>query len=177
MRVDNQHYLVVTALGSNRFDILEIFTKITKQCGCNITESKLSIFGEECALLFYIAGTWNTIAKLEASLPLLAQQYHFTLQTKRTLPTPASNAYPYQIQVIAQDRIGILNELATFFTQHQIMIEKMECENYIAKNQAKMVNITFLIHIPAKQHLATFRDQFILYCEDRNLDIMIEPAK
>lgn len=171
------HYLVVTALGSYQMRILEAFTKMMKQCGCNIIESKLNSMGEECALVFYLSGTWNTIAKLEASLPALSQRYKMSLQMKRTLPRTAMNALPYQVQVIAQDRAGIINELAGFFVENKISVDRMECDSYLAKNNTEMTQISFAINIPAKQHLASLRERFMVYCEDLNLDAVIEPLK
>ncbi len=173
----NQHYLIATALGSDRLGILEAFTKVSKQCGCNILESKLTIMGKECVFHLYFAGSWNTIAKLEAALPAKAQEWGFTLQTKRTFPNHQPPALSYSAQVIAQDRYGILNDLANFFMQYGINIQQMDCETYTVKNNTLMANITFLLHIPVKQHIATIRDRFMSFCEDRNLDALIEPCK
>ena len=171
----NQHFLVVTALGSDQGGILEAFTKVSKQSGCNIIESKLATLGEECTLLCHLAGTWNTIAKLEANLPLLAQQFKLSIQSKRTSPKGAFTALPYQIQIIGQDRPGILNEVSAYFSKEGILIEKMECETYLAKNQTPMTQITFLVNIPAKRLIASLRDEFLQYCEYRNLDVLMEP--
>lgn len=177
MSVNNQHYLVICALGNDRPGILDTFTKISKQCGGNILESKLSTMGEECAILLHLSGTWNAIAKLEAALPSLAQMHRFAIHCKRTLPKNALNALPYQVHVFAKDRPGILNELATFFSRQGILVEKMETETYLAKNHTHMTNITFTVNIPAKLHIATIRERFMEYCEDRNLDSMLEPIK
>lgn len=177
MSTKNQHFLVITALGSDRLDALEAFTKLSKQCGCNILEGKLTKMGQECGIMLYLAGTWNTIAKLEASLPPLAQQLGFIVHSKRTLLSEDPPALPYQVQVFAQDRVGILNELSTFFANEGIMIENMDCESYCAKNKTVMTNIQFLLNIPHNLHLATIRDKFMAYCEDRNLDALIEPYK
>lgn len=177
MSVNNQHFLVITALGSDKLGLLETFTKISKQCGGNILESKLSTMGEECAILLHLSGTWNAIAKLEAALPNLAESHRLAIHSKRTLPKNANNALPYQVQVFAKDRLGILNELATFFSRQGILIEKMETETYTAKNHTHMTNITFSVNIPAKLHIATIRERFMEYCEDRNLDAILEPIK
>ncbi len=177
MSVNNQHFLVVTALGSDHIGILEAFTKTSKMSGCNILESKLATFGAECSLSLHIEGTWNTVAKLEAALPPLAEQYGFTIQSKRTLPRKTAPALPYQVQVIAQDRPGILNELALFFVQQGVSVDQMDCETYEAKNQTTMTSISFVVNIPAKQHIASIRERFMVYCEDRNLDSVLEPYK
>ncbi|MBN9287794.1 MAG: hypothetical protein BGO43_10205 [Gammaproteobacteria bacterium 39-13] len=178
MNVNNQHYLVITALGKHDIGVLEAFTKTSKQSGCNIIESKLTSVGEEYSLLLHLSGTWNTVAKLEAALPPLAEQYGISIQTKRTLPrTSIPAALPYHVQIIAQDRPGILNDLAVFFMQQDIYVDTMECETYAAKNHTVMTSITFIVNIPAKQHIASIRERFMVYCEDRNLDAVIEPFK
>ncbi|MBI2792623.1 MAG: glycine cleavage system protein R [Gammaproteobacteria bacterium] len=177
MSVNNQHYLVVTALGSDQIGVLEAFTKTSKQCGCNIIESKLAKVGEECSLLLHLSGTWNTVAKLEAALPPLAEQFGLSIHSKRTLPRKNQPALPYQVQVIAEDRQGILNELALFFVQQGISLDQMDCETYDAKNHTTMTSISFIINIPVKQHIASIRERFMVYCEDRNLDAVIEPYK
>lgn len=177
MSVNNQHYLVISALGSYQLGILETFTKMSKQCGGNILESKLSTLGEECALFLHLSGTWNAIAKVEAALPSLAQMHELAVHCKRTLPKNAVNALPYSVHIFAKDRPGILNELAVFFSRQGILVDKMETDTYLAKNQTNMTNITFMVNIPAKLHIATVRERFIEYCEDRNLDAMLEPVK
>ena len=128
-------------------------------------------------MLFHISGSWSTIAKLEASLPTLAKQHNFTVQIKRTNPRPETSALPYQAQIVAKDRPGILNDLALFFSQQGIAIDKMESETYLAKNNTAMTNIQFVVEIPAKQQIANVRERFMIYCEDRNLDAVIEPHK
>lgn len=177
MSMNNQHFLVVTGLGSDKIGVLEAFTKASKQCGSNILESKLTTMGAECVFLAHLTGTWNAIAKLEATIPQLAQQFGYNIQTKRTFARPLENALPYHVQVVAQDRSGILNELSLFFAQQGIRVEKMECETYTAKNHTPLTSIVFLINIPAKSHVATIRERFIAYCEDRNLDAIMEPFK
>lgn len=178
MSVNNQHYLVITALGTHDIGVLEAFTKTSRQSGCNIIESKLTSIGSECSLLLHLSGTWNTVAKLEAALPPLATQYGISIQAKRTLPQKSSAAaLPYHVQIIAQDKPGILNDLAVFFLQQGIQVDSMECETYTAKNHTVMTSIMFVVNIPAKQHIASIRERFMVYCEDRNLDAVIEPYK
>lgn len=175
--VNSQHYLVVTALGSDESGTLEAITKTSKQCGCNILESKLTLMGEECAMLFHFSGAWNTIAKLEATLPALCQQLGVSLQMKRTMPRKESPSVPYNVQVTAHDRAGILNELAFFFLQNRINVDKLECETYTARNNSQLTSIDLTIHIPAKRSLSELRERFMVYCDERNLDAVIEPQR
>lgn len=40
-----------------------------------------------------------------------------------------------------------------------------------------MFNLTMTINLPADTHLATLREDFMVFCDDRNLDAMIEPVR
>lgn len=181
MAVHNQHFLVLTVLGKDHLNLLGDLTKIGKQTGCNILESKISTLGSECAMLFHFNGSWSAIAKLEAALPAFAQQNDLAIQIKRTIPTPhptaQTTALPYQITVFAQDRAGILHELAEFFSHREIRVETIDCETNMTKNMTPRISINGVVEIPTKNHLATIREQFLTYCEDRNLDATLEPFR
>lgn len=175
--VNNQHCLIIVAHGHRDNGLLEAIARACKQSGCNILESKLTSVGEECAFISAVSGSWNTIAKLEAALPALAEQLNFSIQLKRMLMTKAEACLPYQVQVTAHDRPGIINDLTSFFAQQQVKIEEMECQTYQSRNQTCIANIHLMVSIPAKQHLANLRERFMVYCEDRNLDVVMEPYK
>lgn len=178
MRENNQHFLVVTLLGSDQLGLLEAFTKISKQCGCNVLESKLSSFGKECTLIFHYVGSWDAVAKLEIMLPPLCQQLEVALHMRRTTLAPIdSTTLPYHIQITAHDRVGILNEIAYFFLQNRITIDKMDCETTTTRNKNRLANISLLVNISNKRPLSDLREKFINYCDELNLDAMIEPAR
>lgn len=175
--VNNQHCLTIIAHGDREVGLLDVIARACKQSGCNILESKLTTIGEACTFICAVAGTWNTIAKLEATLPALAEQLDFSVSLKRMLMPKEEATLPYHIQVSAQDRPGIINELTSFFAQQQVRIEEMDCQTYPTRNHTTVANIQLMVSIPAKQHLANFRERFMIYCEDRNLDVVLEPYK
>lgn len=173
----NQHYLVLTVLGKDHLHLLGDLTKIGKQCGCNVVESKVSKLGSECGMLFHFNGTWSAIAKLEAALPPFAQAQELAIQIKRTTPCDPITTLPYQMSVVAEDRAGILHELAEFFAHRGIRVETMDCETNVTKNMTRRLSINGLLEIPVKNHIASLREQFLTYCEDRNLDATLEPFR
>jgi glycine cleavage system transcriptional repressor len=177
INVNNQHCLIIVAHGHRDNGLLDAIARACKISGCNILESKLTSIGESCTFISAVAGSWNTIAKLEATLPPLAEQLDFSIELKRMLMGKEEASLPYQVQVTAHDRPGIINDLTTFFAQQQVKIEEMECQTYQARNHTSIANIHLMVSIPAKQHLANLRERFIVYCEDRNLDVVMEPYK
>lgn len=172
------HYLVLTVLGTYQTHLLSELTGISKQCDCNIVECKTLSLGQESTMLFQFAGSWSAIAKLEAALPGYAQNNDLAIHTKRTT-TRLTNSptLPYQIQVIAEDRVGILHDLTTFFQRKAIRLDSLECETHITADNTKRVSLFALIAVPVKTHIASLREAFLSYCEDRNLDVTLDPHR
>lgn len=63
------HYLVVTAIGTDRPGIVNEVTRHVSGCGCNIVDSRLGIFGNEFTFIMLLSGDWNSLMQLEISLP------------------------------------------------------------------------------------------------------------
>ena len=62
-------------------------------------------------------------------------------------------------------------------SQH-MNIESLETSTYAAPHTGSpMFALNMIVNIPAKAHLATLRENFILFCDDRNLDAILEPYK
>ena len=79
---------------------------------------------------------------------------------------------------MAIDQEGIVAGLASFFAARDIEIADMSTRQYHAAHTgAAMFSIQMAINVPATMHLATMRDAFHEYCEEKNLDAVIEPIQ
>lgn len=78
------HYLVVTAIGTDRPGIVNEVTRHVSGCGCNIVDSRLGIFGNEFTFIMLLSGDWNSLMQLEISLPLRSQEWELITMMKRT---------------------------------------------------------------------------------------------
>ena len=76
--------LVITALGSNSPGIVHKLIGHVSNCGCNIVDSRLAIFGNEFTLIMLLSGEWNAMIQLESSLPLKSQELDLITMMKRT---------------------------------------------------------------------------------------------
>lgn len=173
------HHLVISALGPSHINIVEELARTAFQCSCHITDSRMSILGQEFAMIVLISGNWSSIAKLEAALPAFQDRLNIQLLVKRTQPRAVDiPLIPYSVQVISVDRAGILLEIAEFFATSGIMLEDLHTEHYLAQRTlTPMFALNMLVNIPEKTHLSSLRERFMLYCEDRNLDAFMEPLK
>jgi len=170
------NYLIISALGANRPNILSELSGACLQCGCNLLNSKVTVLGQELSLTLFVAGNWGAIAKMEALLPSLEQRLVLNLHTRRTqVPIFNSPMMIYIIQIIAIDKSGILNGLSDFLLKQGIPIEELSGHTYSTSTDTRMVSLSLKINVPDTVHLATLREQFMMYCDDNNLDGFMEP--
>jgi len=155
-------HLVISALGSDQPGIVDALSEAVFDAGCNIADSRMTVLGGEFATLLLVSGNWNNIAKLEQSLPKLSERLGLTTTTKRTQRSTAkSDLLPYMVEVISLDHPGIVHNLANFFASRGINIQELTTTSYAA----------------AHTLIAALRDEFLDFCEQLNLDAIIEPVK
>ena len=172
-------YLVISALGKDRPGIVNDLSKAVLHYGGNITDSRMSVLGGEFALILMIAGTTNAIEDIERQLPSLGDQLGMTIIAKRTdqgAKTPG--VLPYSLEVVAMDHPGIVHEVANFLSGRGINIESLETATYPAAHTGTpMFSLEMTIGIPASGAIAQFREAFMNFCDERNLDAVLRPVK
>ena len=173
------NYLVISALGQDRPGIVDALSGAVLDHGCNIVDSRMTVLGGEFAVLLMVSGPWNTLAKIEGALPELEQQLGMTIISKRTEGrAQGGNLIPYAVDVVALDHPGIVNKLASFFSQRRINIEDLATSSYAAAHTGTpMFSVSMTVGIPAEQHLGSLREEFLEYCDSLNLDAVLEPVK
>ncbi len=173
------NYLVVTAVGQDRPGIVKRFTQTISEHDCNIEDSRMSILGGEFAMILLIAGHWNTIAKLEGALGRVAKALELQISVKHTEPRePQPNMLCYQVEALSIDRPGIVHQVAEFFTNRQINIDSLSSDAYRAAHTGTpMFSLNMLVNIPAHISIAQLRDDFLDFCDEMNMDGVLEPTR
>ena len=122
-----KQFLVVSVLGEDRPGTLHDLARTVRDCGCNVVESRMTVLGSEFSMLLLVCGNWNTITKLEATLPKLEQKLSLTVASRRTNErTPRHDLVPYAVDVVCLDQPGIVFNLANFFAERNIGIRSEE---------------------------------------------------
>lgn len=172
------NYLIISAIGRNRPEVTHELTRACVQCGCNLLNAKVNILGETVAITLFLAGNWGAIAKMEASLPNLAQRLELDIQSRRSHEAGLTGQFMvYSLQLIGIDRVGILNEITDFLQKQSVLIEEISAHHYTTHTNTQMASIHLKINIPNRIHLATFREKFMNYCDDQNFDGFVEPLR
>lgn len=172
-------HLVVTAVGTDRPGIVNGLSKAITDCGCSIEDSRMSILGDEFAIILLLSGPWNAVAKAESALLKAADELDLNLYTKRTEPRqPRPNLLSYHVEALALNQPGLVHRVAEFFSSRQINIESLNTSAYNAAHTGTpMFAMSLTINVPATIAIAELRDQFLDFCDELNLDGMIEPVR
>lgn len=172
-------YLVITAIGTDRPGIVNDITETIMECGCNLEDSRMSVLGGEFALILQASGNWNTVAKLESLLSAAQNRLGLHIFSKRTEPRKTQkDIMPYSADVISIDHPGIVHHLSNFFSNKKINIEELATSTYSgAHTGTPMFSVHMEVGIHSDTNIAELREAFMEFCDNLNLDAVLEPIK
>lgn len=176
--MNNENHLVISTIGEDRPGIVNELSKCCLEYQCSIVDSRMTVLGGEFAVLMLVSGNWDAIAKLESALGQMAKRLNLLIHVKQTHQRTPERALAYTVNVVSLDHPGIVHEIAQFFSSRGINIEDLHTSTYSAAHTGtQMFNLEIQIKVPAETHLATLREEFMVFCDDRNLDAIIEPQR
>jgi glycine cleavage system transcriptional repressor len=171
--------LAITTLSNKPSDfITEIIPAIT-DCNCRIVEIRYSKVANANAAHMLIAGDWNHIAKLENALDIIQNRLNINIQKLRTEKDAEKEALiPYSLETISLNREGILQCITTFLTDRNIIIHEITGSSYKAPyNQSSLFSTKFVVLVPPEIQLLPLREEFLDFCDQLNIDAILEPIK
>jgi len=172
------NYMVISSIGSDKPGIVNELARVCSANQCNIIDSRMTVLGGEFAVIMMVSGSWDNVAKLENSLPSLSKKLDLTTTIKHTSQRTSSPALAYSVNVVALDNPGIVHEIAQYFSQQNINIDDLQTGTYSAPHTGtQMFNLTMTIRLAADTHIASLREEFMDFCDDLNLDAIIEPMR
>jgi len=177
--MSTKQYLVISALGNDRPGIVDQLSKTILDEGCNIADSRMTVLGGEFAILLMVEGNWNTISKLEGSIPAIEESLSLTIIAKQTAGRSGVNdTLPYNVEVVALDHPGIVHHLDSYGAHREINIEDLVTSSYAAPHTGtEMFAVDMTVGIPSEVHIASLRDDFMEFCDSMNLDAALDPLK
>jgi glycine cleavage system transcriptional repressor len=171
--------LTLTILSQENQEFVSDILSAIANCECHVQELRSSRLGQAVACYLLVDGNWNHIAKLENMLDGLQNKQNILIQTLRpNSPDKNIEAIPYGLEIIAADRPGCPADLIHFFLERHITIAEMSISSCPAPYVTNPVlSAKFILLIPQNTHLMTFRDDFLDFCDQLNIDVIIEPLK
>jgi glycine cleavage system transcriptional repressor len=171
--------IVITAIGRDRAGVVHDLTRAVLDCGGNIVESRMTALGAEFAMLLLVSGNWATLTRLESDLDKVAKIGNLTVTIRRTESRPQlEGMLPYAVDVVCLDQPGIVYNIAGFFSDRKIDIADLSTRSYAAAHTGSpMFSVQLAINIPASVQIAALREEFMDFCDQLNLDAIMEPVK
>lgn len=173
------NFLVVSLTGPEQSGLLRHATRAVMDAGCQIGDSRMTAIGGTSTLILAAHGEWNELARLETALSRLGNELGLPVSVRRVeTPVTDSDRLPYLVEAVALAHPGIVHHLTSFFSERDIDVIELASHAYEASQTgAHMLSVSMSVGIPAKLALAALREDFLDYCEQLNLDAILEPAK
>jgi glycine cleavage system transcriptional repressor len=174
-----EQLLVVSAVGANSTTAVNELARVILDCGGNIKESRMAALGAEFGMLLLVSGNWHTITRLERELDKYGQGNGITMQLRRTeAKRMGKELLPYAVDVVGLDQPGMVHSLSGFFTQRKVEIAEVSTRSYMAAHTgAPMFSVQMFINVPSAVHIAALREEFMDFCDQLNVDAIMEPVK
>jgi glycine cleavage system transcriptional repressor len=174
-----EQLLVISAVAGESTTVVNDLAKVILDCGGNIKESRMAAMGSECGILMLVAGNWHTISRLERDLARFGGSNGVTMQFKRTEPRHmGKELLPYAVDVVGLDQPGIVHSLSGFFSNRKVEIGEVSTRSYAATHTgAAMFSVQMFINVPSNVHIAALREEFMEFCDQLNVDAIMEPVK
>ena len=136
--------------------------------------------GAEFAAHLLVEGNWNHIVKLESAMELLSPRLNLKISAMRCrdMADEEDQSLPYAIDVFATDKSNNIHELCAFLTARNIKIVDMTTSRYTAAYSGIAVFLAHIIvTVPVSQRIVSLRDEFLDFCDQMNIDAILEPVK
>lgn len=171
--------LAITALGNNQINFIAELLPAVSDCKCNLQEIRSSRLAQVTAAYLLVQGNWNQIAKLENVLEALQRRMEIKIHIMRPdSKERVMEHVPYSLETISLDRHNIMESVATFLIDRDIDIEEMSGSSYPAPFvQTPVFSSKYIILIPAQLNLLSLREEFLDFCDQLNIDAILEPIK
>lgn len=165
-------YLSIVTLGPDLPQVISALAELITKYECHILRSRATSFGSDLATIAFICGNWNSMAKLEAALQSFGKNHEVTILINRTqMPTKAASALPYYATVVGLDDGNLINEVISFFVEQQIVIDDLNLRtNIVTATETPIFKLELILHIPTTLNIINLRNQFVVLCEELNID-------
>jgi len=173
--------LSITALGSNQINFIVEILPAIRDCNCTILEIRSSRLGKSAAAYLLVQGNWNQIAKLETTLDGIQKRLDIKLNLLRPEQKDKEkekDCLPYSLETISLDRDNVVESITSFLFDREISIEEISGSSYQAAYiQSAVFSTKFIILIPSQLPLLNLREEFLDFCDQLNIDAILEPVK
>jgi glycine cleavage system transcriptional repressor len=171
------HFLVLSALGTDRPGLVAELTQFLVKQGANVEESRMVTLGAEFGVMMLLSGPADACERIAAEGASFASSLGLQLLTRPTRDPreqrPAK-AIPYEIRLEAIDREGIVHALAEELRRLDLNIVDLETSSFAAPfSGGTLFRLEATVDVPPGKPLRVLRDALDALADRENLDIEI----
>lgn len=172
--------LAVTLIGQDQQKLLTEILSAVSDCNCKVVDLRAT----HCAAItmgcVLIEGNWNHLAKFENILSALEKRLGLRVQTQRIEKTEkhCNDSLAYAVETLGIEQNNALNYITAFLFEREIVISEISSCSYQAPYTGSPVFSTkLIIFIPARISFLRFREDFFDFCDNLNMDVMLDIIK
>ena len=174
-----QNYLVINTFVENSNENIRKFSKLAKLCRCSVIDCNFKVIEQSLSIVMLFSGTWDAIAKMEDMLDKLEKEDNIVIQRKRTeIGKLQENCIPYAIDIVGPDQENLTFNIINFLLDGDLFIKRVSSSVFESSQTGiKMFTLHMIAHIPLNSSISTIRNEFTEFCDQFNLDAIMEPLK
>lgn len=171
--------LAVTALGTTQENFIAEILPSIHDYNCNILEIRSSRLAQACACYLLIEGNWNQVAKLEGYFEALQKRLEIRIHTLRPeAKGKIQEGIPYTLETISTGHDNTIIAITRFLFDRNIAIEEIIGSSYQAPYiHSQIFSTKFIVTLPPDIRLLSLREEFLDFCDQLNIDAILEPIK
>ncbi len=167
---------VVSTIGHDRPGLVAELSTAAQVSGLNIEDSRMAVLGGEFAVLMAVSGDAQALGAYRNALDEMKDITYLYKETQGREDLPA--AQPFAVQVAAIDHPGIVAGIAAFFSDRGINIRDLNTTTSPAPHTGTPIfNVSLTAEVPATMRIGELKRSFETYCEDQDLDGLIEAER
>jgi glycine cleavage system transcriptional repressor len=176
MSTGNKRYRVLTAVGADRPGLVERISSLIHLAGANLEDSRMAILGGEFALILLFTGGPSALEEVERHLQELASELGLQVTLRATQARIAVADYlPYRLRVSGVDRPGIVAQVSALLAQRKINVAALDSRvGYAPLSGTPLFHLSARLQVPAELGLTPLRSALLEWCEEENLDVVLE---
>ncbi|MGR8934891.1 MAG: glycine cleavage system protein R [Gammaproteobacteria bacterium] len=172
--------LAITLLGQDQQRLLTEILSAVSDCNCKVIDLRATRCGELTMGGLLIEGNWNHIAKFENTLSVLEKRFSLKIQMQRIEKNELHHdkSLAYAVETFGMEQNNVLSYITAFLFEREIVINEISSCTYQAPYTGSPVLSTkLIIFIPAHISFLRFREDFFDFCDNLNVDVMLDIIK
>jgi glycine cleavage system regulatory protein len=167
----------MTVIGPDRPGLVELVTANVVDHGGNWLESRMCRLGGQFAGIVRVEVPAEKSDALLATLAKLEKDGLHISARKETPPTKSARGTVAVLELVGQDRPGILHQISHTLARHNVNVEELSSDRVNAPMDGSMLfQARISVLLPADVSIAQLRSELEKIATDLMVDVQLNPA-